>query len=468
MRVNRVFVLVVLLNSISVAVGSGAQSTDATAQTAPLTLTGPVRITTNTRIAPGIYRVAVPAGKAAIEIEGDNVDLDLTGVTLTSGIDRPWEREGIGVRSTGHNHITIRGGAIHGYRFGILLQGGYGADGLQDDLRGSDNVRIIGTDLSENRAQQLQSTDTRYDKRDFLDIFRLDSWESYGAGLYLKDIHGAWLENVVAHNGQNGALLVNTTHSTLYRCDFSHNSGWGIALYRSSRNDLLENHADWVNRCVTKTNRGGCDSAGILLMDGSSFNRVIGNTFTHSGDGYFASKSTTGDSCDYNYVAFNDGSYSPGNAFESNFNRGNQFYHNTAGRSGYGFWLGFARGTLVIDNHIEGNQHDGIAIEHGSANILIRNEILRSDEVGIRLWRRQSRPDPSRDYVVLENRIVGSKIGIALDQTFDATITDNTLIDNELAIKVGKGNVRVKLQANEFSPAGARMVEAEEQGAVEE
>jgi parallel beta-helix repeat protein len=44
-------------------------------------------------------------------------------------------------------------------------------------------------------------------------------------------------------------------------------------------------------------------------MEGSNHNRIIGNTFTHSGDGFFLSKSPTGAASEENYVAFNDGSY---------------------------------------------------------------------------------------------------------------------------------------------------------------
>lgn len=119
--------LYVLLPDGTAAQGPG--SLEASAQP----LTGPIHISASTRIAPGTYRVGVPAGKAVIEIDTDHVTLDLTGVTLESGIERPWEREGVGVHSNGHSYLTIRGGAIHGYRFGIFLQGG-------------EDLKVIGSD----------------------------------------------------------------------------------------------------------------------------------------------------------------------------------------------------------------------------------------------------------------------------------------------------------------------------------
>lgn len=420
-----------------------------------ISLTGPLQIKSSARIVPGSYTTPSTAGKAVIEIDADNVVLDLTGVTLSGGAHQPWDREGWGVHAANHSHITIRGGTIRGYRYGIFIQGG-------------EDVRVIGSDVSENRSQKLLSTESKYDGGDWIDIFHLDAWESYGAGLYLKDIRGAFLEKLLAHHGQNGIMLSSTTHATIHQCDVSHNSGWGIALFRSTWNELLDNQADWNVRCEGKNYSAGCDSAGILLIDGSSHNRIVGNSFIHSGDGYFVSKPETGASSDFNFVAFNDGSYSPHNAFESTFTSHDEFYHNVADHSDYGFWMGFSRDTTVTDNHVEGSKRDGIAIEHGSGNIIARNQILKNGTSGIRLFRRQPVPDPSRDYSILENQIDGNPIGIILDQTFDATITGNAFADNGVGVRVQNASSRVVLRANQFSPAGAPAVEANPPGAVQE
>jgi parallel beta-helix repeat protein len=418
-------------------------------------LSGPLRITTSTRIAPGSYQVSVPPGQAVIEIAADHVTLDLTGVTIASGIADPWKREGIGVHSNGYSHITIRGGAIHGFQYGIFIQG---AD---------DGVKIEGTDVSENRAQKLLSTDTHYDEGDWVDIFHLDAWESYGAGLYLKDVQNAWVESVNAHNEQNGILLANATHSTVIHCDASHNSGWGIGLFHSSWNDVLINHADWDVRCESATYSHGCDSAGVLLMDGSNHNRIVGNSFTHSGDGYFLSLPKTGETSDYNYVAFNDGSYSPHNSFESTFTTGDQFYHNTADHSDYGFWLGFSHNTTLTDNHVEGSKRDGIAIEHGTGNVFVRNRILNNGQVGLRLFRRQAVQDPSRGYTILQNWIAGNPTGVLVNATDDVMVTSNLFNENGTAIRVEKGSKQVLLNANEFSPKGSKTVEEDSQSSAE-
>lgn len=445
-----VSLLLVGLFLIGVTASRCARSSPATG----LKLTGPVRIAKSTRIAPGTYQIRVAPGKAAIEIDADNVTLNLTGVTINSGIRNPWDRVGIGIHSESHNHVTILGGAIHGYKYGIFVQ------------EVDHGLRIIGTDVGGNRAQKLLSTPTHFNVQDWVDIFHLDSWESYGAGLYLKDVEYGWVKNVTAHDEQNGILLANVTHSTVLDDDISHNSGWGIGLFDSSWNDILNNHADWDVRCEGKTYSAGCDSAGVLLMEGSDHNRIIGNSFIHSGDGYFLSKPHTGHSSDYNYVAYNDGSYSPHNAFESTFTRGDQFYHNKANHADYGFWLGFSRNTTVTDNQIEGCKHDGIAIEHGALNFIVRNQIIGNRGGGIRLFRRQPIPDPSRSYVILQNQISGNKIGIVLNQTYDVIATNNDFNNNSVSISVEKESHRISLEDNIYTPKGSKKIEVDTTSSV--
>jgi parallel beta-helix repeat protein len=422
-----------------------------------LKLAGRSTITRSTRIEPGEYRVDVPDGQAVIEIAADDVVLDLTGVTLESNAHEPWERVGMGIHAKGHSHVAILGGVIRGYRMNIFLEGEAGSGSV---------AQVVGTDVSGSRAQRLFSTDTHFEERDWVDIFDLDAWEAYGAGLYLKNFDGAWIKEVVAHGAQNGIMLAHAAHTTIYHCDLSRNSGWGIALWGSSGNDILNNHADEDVRCEGKTYSAGCDSTGILLMEGSNRNRVIGNSFTHSGDGFFLSKSFTGATSDENYVAFNDGSYSPHNSFEATFTRGNQFYHNLADHSDYGFWLGFSRDSVVMDNHIEGSKRDGIAVEHGEGNVFARNLIRANGAAGINLFQRSPLPDPSRNYALLENTFEGNRVGILLSRTEDVAITDNTFTNNSTGIKIESASREVRVHHNHFAPPSAVAIESADPKAV--
>jgi len=422
-----------------------------------LKLIGPLTITQSTRIEPGRYRVDVPDGKAVIEIAADNIVLDMSGVTLESTVRHPWDRVGIGIHAKGYSHVSILGGTVRGYRINVFLEGEAGS---------GSGMQVVGSDVSGSRAQRLLSTDTHLEGQDWVNIFDLDAWEAYGAGLYLKNIDGAWIENVVAHEAQNGVMLAHTTNATVYKCDLSRNSGWGIALYGSSGDDLLNNHADWDVRCEGKTYSAGCDSAGVLLMEASSHNRIVGNTFTHSGDGFFLSKSHTGASSDANYVAFNDGSYSPHNSFEAVFTRGNQFYHNSADHSDYGFWVSFSRDSAIIDNHIEGSKHDGIAVEHGEGNVFARNQIRSSGGAGIHLFQNAPAPDPNRNYVLLQNDLEMNNVGIRIFGTEDVTISDNTFVNDQIGIKVEERSRVVRVHDNHFSTPSGVAIESQDPKAV--
>lgn len=436
------FVIALFLAAPAAHVVSAAQSTPTAATDLPtIKLDAPITLTHSAKIAPGNYHLSVPDGSAVIELAADNITLDLNGVTIESGAKNPWERVGIGVHSNAHSHIEIRGGAIHGFRFNIFLEGEAG-DGA--------NIKVMYMDLSRSRAQKLISTETHYDEADWINIFDLDAWESYGAGLYLKNLDDVWVENVTAHDAQNGILLARTSRATIYKSDLSKNSGWGIALYNSSQNNLLQNHADWNVRCESKSYSHGCDSASILLIEGSNHNRIVDNSFTHSGDGYFLSKASTGNSSDSNYVAYNDGSDSPHNSFESTFTSGDEFYHNIARHSAYGFWLGFSRNTTVTDNDIEDSLHDGVAIEHGESNTIIHNRISTSKEIGIWLFQRGSAPDPSRDYTIAGNTFTSNKLAILIEKTDDVSIHDNQLSTNMADIKVDPSATHIRVAANRF------------------
>jgi len=456
---GRVTVHAVILLALAIARPAFSQrGPGGTEAPASVKLNGPLTITGSTRIEPGQYRVDVPDGRAVLEIAADNVVLDMRGVTLEGTPRAPWERVGIGIHAKGHSRITLLGGTVRGYRTNIFLEGEAGT---------GSTVKVAGTDASGSRAQRLLSTETHFEALDWVNIFDLDAWEAYGAGLYLKNLDGAWIENVVAREAQNGIMLAYTTNATVYNCDLSHNSGWGIALYASSGNDLLNNHADWDVRCEGRTYSAGCDSAGVLLMEASSRNRIIGNTFTHSGDGFFLSKSRTGAASEDNYVAFNDGSYSPHNSFEAVFTRGNQFYRNSADHSDYGFWVSFSRGSAILDNHIEAAKHDGIAVEHGEGNVFARNLIRSCGAAGIHLFQNAPAPDPSRNYALLQNELEMNRIGIRIQGTEDVTITDNTFANDGIGIKLEERCGTVKVYQNHFSPPSALTIESQDPKTVE-
>src|SRR6266850_2952067 len=75
------------------------------------------------RVCPGRYRVADPTEVGVIIAAASGTHIDLTGVVLESGDSIPSRFVGVGVVSRGVDAVTITGGAIRGYRYGVRIEG---------------------------------------------------------------------------------------------------------------------------------------------------------------------------------------------------------------------------------------------------------------------------------------------------------------------------------------------------------
>ena len=364
------------------------------------------------KICPGRYRIADTAERGVIVVAGSGTRLDLTGVVLESGDSVPARFTGVGILSTGVDQVTIVGGAVHGYRHNVRIEGGRGH-------------RIAGVDVSRSREDALRGTPDRFDERDWLDIFRPEVFERYGTGLYLKWTDGAAVTNVTARRAQNGIGLFGARGTYVADNDVSDNSGWGIHLWRASHNTILRNRAHHNVRCESASYSRGCDSAALLLREQSDSNLVADNDLRYSGDGFFLSghrphvRPSVG-----NLVIRNDATGSPHNAFESTFSWGNSFIDNRADSSAYGFWLGYSTGNLVRGNTIIGSRHAAIAIEHGSENTIAANVII-GGAVGIHLFAPTAGSEPSRGYRVDDNLLAQTRRGIVLEATTRAQLRGN-------------------------------------------
>src|SRR5690606_17353858 len=124
-----------------------------------------------------------------------------------------------------------------GYRIGLRLEGGR-------------NHRVSATDVSGSRTAPLRSTPTQPDTGDRLDPYRLAAFTEAGAGLVLVRTVGASVTGVRARSAQNGIGLVGARDSYLADNEVTGNSGWGISLWRSSRNVLVRNRIHRTVRCA--------------------------------------------------------------------------------------------------------------------------------------------------------------------------------------------------------------------------
>lgn len=318
-------------------------------------------LTKDTTLQPGVYHL--PRG---IVLGADGVTLDGNGATLIG------DGTGQGVLSKGRNNITVKNLRVSTYRWGVRLEGGKDAS-----VRGC-HIRDTA---------EVEPPDGVW-----LNIWARPE-EAYGAAIILLDIEGGTVaENDLQHQ-QNGVSLYGCTGVTVEKNNASFQSGWGIHLFDSRRNIIQDNLADWCNRIHKRGETNyypGADAAGLLMIWDSSNNIIRRNMFRGGGDGVFVAgyhPEYGKRPCDDNLFEDNDGSYSPNNAFESTFCRGNVFRNNRANASNYGFWLGFSWENQLIGNTVDRNRIAGIAIEHGHHNEINGNRIT-SNARGIALWAR--------------------------------------------------------------------------------
>ncbi len=365
-----------------------------------------VRVSTSTILTPDRYSASGSA--PAFEVATDGVTLELTGCVVDGS-----DFTGVGIHVHDCADVTIRGGVIRGFYQGVRAE----------NVR---NLRIEDCVVSDNHSPRDVG---------WLPDTHEPNEEGYGGGIYLLNASDSTISRCLVTGNFNGVDLVRCSRVTVNETDASHCSNVGIHLLSSSHCTIEKCRAE---HCIRFTNRfwnDTADSAGILIEEYSHHNRIIDNIFRYSGDGLFI-RANNRHSSDHNYIARNDGSNSPNNAFEAVFSSGNIFEDNIAGGSNYGFWLGYSRQTVVRGNRIRYNRMDGIAIEHGSDNLIERN-VISGNRNGVRLWWAPSElgDDPSTCYVIRDNQITESRVhAIDITDTTDVTLESNSLHANQAGL----------------------------------
>ena len=252
--------------------------------------------------------------------------------------------------------------------------------------------------------------------------------EGFGAGIYLFRVFDSVIQGNLLNNNFNGLSLVRSKRNRIAGNNASYSGNLGIHLLGSSHNVVGDNQAD---HCIRYTGRFWCDtadSAGVLLEEDSHHNRITGISLRYSSVGFFI-RANNGHSCDHNYIARNDASFSPNNAFETGFSQHNVFEENVASFSNYGFWLGFSSDTVVRHNRILANRLDGIAIDSGNQNNIQGNKI-QGNRNGVRLW--SGRPgELSQITSVVRNEINASReCAVLVGKGQLASVEDNMLNSN--------------------------------------
>jgi parallel beta-helix repeat protein len=331
----------------------------------------------------------------------------------------------------GAKNVTIKNANISGFKIAI-----YAED--------CPNLTIENCDVSNNYRQRLKSTPEKEDESDWLYGHENDNdeWLRYGGGIFLKNCDNATIKNCRARNGQNGICLVRSSNATVVGNDMSFMSGWGLAMWRSSKCKIIGNRFDY---CVRGYSHGvyarGQDSAGILVYEQCSDNIFAYNHATHGGDGFFlyAGNETvnkTGEGgCNRNLVYMNDFSYAVANGIEATFSDRNEFSENKLHDCVHGIWAGYSSRSLIQDNEIV-RCKNGVSIEHGRANRIQRNYISACNR-GVWLWWDEDRDlsnsmyaktqgAESKDEVVIGNLFHACMQDIEADRTENLNSTPNS------------------------------------------
>lgn len=372
----------------------------------------------------------------------------------------PWETlTGIGIRIDGQTNVTLRNPHSHRFKVGIYATE---ADGLT----------LERADVSGGYAMRLGSTPEAEDGADWLWPHDNDDHQwmhRYGAGIYVERSEGVTIRECYARRRQNGIIIDRVNDSRIYDNDFSFLSGWGLAMWRSSRNVVSRNAFDF---CVRGYSHGvynrGQDSAGILFFEQCNENLIAENSATHGGDGFFGfgGKEALGQTeapegfsleragCNDNLLINNDFSYAPAHGIELTFSFGNRFVGNRlVGNAICGVWGGYSQDTTIAGNLFEGNgegayglERGGVNIEHGANNV-IRDNVFRNNKCGVHLWWdndehllatdwAKTNHRGSIDNSIIRNRFEGDLLAVQLRESTGTGVGGNEFVDVETELDV--------------------------------
>lgn len=354
-----------------------------------------LRINKDTELEPKIY--VLPEG---ITIDADDVMVDGRGATIM-GVHK---HSSEGIKVSGRRNIIIKNLRVLNYYHGISMQKSAG-------------IEIFNCTIG--LTAEIQSNTA------FLDIWKPVE-DAYGGAILLEEVTDAQIHDNDLQHQMNGILS--------YRCrrlQASNNlanycSGFGFHLFETCDSTFENNYADFCCRYYLSDagTHLGADAAGFLIVYKSCNNTFRRNFARLGGDGFFLAGLTPEGvdvGCNNNLFEENDASYSPNNAFEGVFSKGNIYRRNKANHSNYGFWLGFSSDCMIQENQIYSNRQAGIAVENGVHFQALENDIQNNGH-GILLWTRMydflkklpAINSTSSDWQIERNRLIQNKKAIRI------------------------------------------------------
>ena len=414
----------------------------------PLTALGAVlEVQGDTRLKPAEYlrEARGKSGEAGVILieDQENVLLDLTGVVLR-GIAQSSDPDlcrGFGIVVRRSSGVTIRGGTLGGYRGCVVI----------DNSR---DVSLEGTKFEGWYSERLLSTVSAPSLSDELERLPADGrlWlDRYGAAISVLDSSNVSIRGCEGRHGQNGVLLVRSDGCELSDCDFSFLSGFGVALYQSSRNQIAHNILDYIVRGYSHdVYWKGLGAAGMLLVERSSDNIICSNSATHCSSGIvvlggtdlsegraFERGELDSGGSDRNLIFQNDLRFAVGACFEQRFSSRNTAISNLlSGSHGQGILAQYSNLGIVADNAFEDVRGPGVSLLN-CQDFLVADNAFSNDQMGVEFtldesrryvdgpWGRQ-RDTSSSGHLVVGNEFDGNDQDLVLKKSRGLVFIENS------------------------------------------
>lgn len=388
---------------------------------------------------PGVYNFF---GKEGIRVEGENIRIEGNGSVLIGGTpkEKAEENREDGQEDFSYGYGRMKDTHLGYYGTGFLLDGcrhvvltGVSARGFERGLylTGSSECTIRECDFSYN----YHNPDWGWDEHADLGGMILE--DSHNNEILENRAENVWSALVLRHSGNNRVIR--------NRCD--HTSNVGLRLWNASDNLVEDNDFSWGIR-KNPDEVHARDSSCVLIESGSCRNVFRRNDMRYGGDGLFIRSLNNQMSMD-NLFEENDASFANNNAIEA-WDAGNTYIRNRANYSSYGFWLGCSDHTKLIGNEVCGNGtvfrnaperfgNAGIAVVNGSGHdFYVEKNIIR-ENAGPGIAIRYKAGDPSRNWIIKENRITGNLNdergyrghGIYMKHALNIHLIDNQIEENQ-------------------------------------
>jgi parallel beta-helix repeat protein len=234
-------------------------------------------------------------------------------------------------------------------------------------------------------------------------------------------------------------LIIASRSISITESDLSGNSGWGLQLWNSSRNELARNR-----------------SSGILLGEASDSNVIEGNDLTGSVHGIVLVGGAGGAAPSGNLLVRNDVSGVPGEAIGVT-GRGNALLQNRADSSG-GIHLFGAMGTTVGGNTMLGNTGTAVSVAGGGQNA-VRDNVIIGGEVGI-LASAEGTGGAVPGMRVEDNYLAGLRRGIVLAWQRGAVVRGNRFDLVDVALAADSASADAEVRGNVFLRAERWFIQA--------